>query len=604
MFGQAAKKLSQLKKRFPREEQVYTLHLELERKRKNYAFCNLILKEMLDKSGDSLAYRENRCRQLMLEFEFSEARDLCEKSFSEGYTSIPLYYIYADVLLGLEDWPAARQCLVSMGQLFGLKQDLYYPFLFAKAFVNEPWNVWEQYLNTLENEKQYAMAVRYALPVLEMDGLFEQAYQLVNQQLNILADQEFSIRIPFYFEQTRLQNLLQLQKMPRGQHLSDISFKASTEIPSRLNSNIQKQWTNIPELAELFSLHQSLLAEIGDRHADSFYLDTCTSPRDAGEVALRIIEAIRASKPFSLLRLGDGEGYFLPYDEKRKSFQKVDQAYIEHAWWQKSKLSGLKDQIVIRVSEAIQGADILGIPCFYGIFRWNWLYQMEGYISSPVTRGLLAVNQYIAKQGRQDPLFARKTITSCFIHHHLSNWGLYDYIFSFIRRCCVISCHAEIARPLEQLFQLAIQRLYLIPAEFSHASRFEEALPGEAHYPNRFNEICQSIEVAYPGEVYLVGAGYLGKIYCQIIKSKGGIALDVGSMLDYWMSHKTRHENNISVDADRLAIWYGLFGPKEDHVIPLEILQKLGLSDLTDERQLKRYQVLAHANNPRLTGSS
>jgi hypothetical protein len=37
-----------------------------------------------------------------------------------------------------------------------------------------------------------------------------------------------------------------------------------------------------------------------------------------------------------------------------------------------------------------------------------------------------------------------------------------------------------------------------------------------------------------PGEVWLVGAGVLGKVYCQAIKAAGGVAIDVGSVLDVW----------------------------------------------------------------------
>ena len=37
-----------------------------------------------------------------------------------------------------------------------------------------------------------------------------------------------------------------------------------------------------------------------------------------------------------------------------------------------------------------------------------------------------------------------------------------------------------------------------------------------------------------PAWHFLVGAGVLGKIYCDRIKARGGVALDVGSILDSW----------------------------------------------------------------------
>jgi hypothetical protein len=59
--------------------------------------------------------------------------------------------------------------------------------------------------------------------------------------------------------------------------------------------------------------------------------------------------------------------------------------------------------------------------------------------------------------------------------------------------------------------------------------------PTEVHYPNRFLELLDEINVPFEGAVFLVGAGYLGKPYCQRIKNLGGIALDIGSIYDSWI---------------------------------------------------------------------
>jgi len=48
------------------------------------------------------------------------------------------------------------------------------------------------------------------------------------------------------------------------------------------------------------------------------------------------------------------------------------------------------------------------------------------------------------------------------------------------------------------------------------------------------------------GKLFLVGAGFLGKIYCDLIKRHGGIALDVGSMMDRWAGFgQTRVSNEL-----------------------------------------------------------
>ena len=42
---------------------------------------------------------------------------------------------------------------------------------------------------------------------------------------------------------------------------------------------------------------------------------------------------------------------------------------------------------------------------------------------------------------------------------------------------------------------------------------------------------------------FLVAAGFLGKIYCNEIKNKGGISIDIGSTADIWMGYSTRMEH-------------------------------------------------------------
>ena len=62
----------------------------------------------------------------------------------------------------------------------------------------------------------------------------------------------------------------------------------------------------------------------------------------------------------------------------------------------------------------------------------------------------------------------------------------------------------------------------------------------DRHFPGRYRKILGQIKVPQPGAVFLVAAGLLGKIYCDHIKALGGIAIDVGSVVDAWMALNTR----------------------------------------------------------------
>ena len=44
----------------------------------------------------------------------------------------------------------------------------------------------------------------------------------------------------------------------------------------------------------------------------------------------------------------------------------------------------------------------------------------------------------------------------------------------------------------------------------------------------------------FPGTLVLVASGSIGKIFCATAQKQSGVALDIGSMADYWVDLKTR----------------------------------------------------------------
>ena len=52
--------------------------------------------------------------------------------------------------------------------------------------------------------------------------------------------------------------------------------------------------------------------------------------------------------------------------------------------------------------------------------------------------------------------------------------------------------------------------------------------------------IARSIPSDLGGQVFLIGAGLIGKHYCHVVKTNGGIALDVGALTDAWDGLPTR----------------------------------------------------------------
>ncbi|WP_342148372.1 hypothetical protein [Methylorubrum sp. SB2] len=59
---------------------------------------------------------------------------------------------------------------------------------------------------------------------------------------------------------------------------------------------------------------------------------------------------------------------------------------------------------------------------------------------------------------------------------------------------------------------------------------------GLGQFPVLYKQIAAAIQARgdLRGQLFLVGAGLLGKYYCALIKRQGGVALDIGSVFDSW----------------------------------------------------------------------
>lgn len=263
------------------------------------------------------------------------------------------------------------------------------------------------------------------------------------------------------------------------------------------------------------------------------------NPNEAISLCDNIIHRFYNKKPTSIIRLGDGEGNFLPYDKNSKEKQSHDQLEIQLRWWGEKKINDSESESLIsRFQNVINNADILGIP---PIQRMNKSLGVQSKNLNSHHRGLLSIFHSF-----QDNISINaEVLTSCHFHNDLQSWDMYRYLFNAIQKVSVISCHKNIPKTLFFKFGLETNQFIQIPPESFHKNKFGDENDNSNHYPDIFNNILSSIEVE-KGEFFLVAAGFLGKFYCDLIKNKGGLAFDIGSVVDFWENHKTRISHKYS----------------------------------------------------------
>jgi hypothetical protein len=139
----------------------------------------------------------------------------------------------------------------------------------------------------------------------------------------------------------------------------------------------------------------------------------------------------------------------------------------------------------------------------------------------------------------------RRVITNCWFHRDLLPY--YKEILQGTSKLGLIGCYPELPDRIRAAFGVGDVMFFPIPNQISNTGR----RPPLPHYPDIFDRVMESLSTIAPGQVVLVAAGMLGKIYCNRIKQCGGIALDIGSVADVWVGRRARRYH----DAAYLEKW-------------------------------------------------
>lgn len=257
---------------------------------------------------------------------------------------------------------------------------------------------------------------------------------------------------------------------------------------------------------------------------------------DAGALTARVQAALAERRPFSMIRLGDGEGAFLRLSDEDESRyaglyrqNRLDRSHVWFAGQLDIYTSGFFEE-TRKLGEAVQRADVVGVP------YPSWM-RHEYAIASPT--GVSSLVNTLRFVEAMEPRPGR-ALTAQNVHTEMLAGGHLARLLSNVGELTVISGHHSLPAALQQRFGLRTVRFFDIPTEQAHAHLMTSALTGGAHYPDHYLRTLERIRTAENLDLCLVAAGILGKTYCDEIRTAGGVALDIGSVADAWVGAATR----------------------------------------------------------------
>jgi hypothetical protein len=278
---------------------------------------------------------------------------------------------------------------------------------------------------------------------------------------------------------------------------------------------------------------ESVLASL-ERLGDRNLIDPTSDER----FWARVRDDVVGRKPFSLLRLGDGEGNVLFHHQHRERYPDLAHWCLSQIWrqmfGQPPRDAGIWSRLASAMAEAVLGADYLGLP-FAADVEWGLQEgeRRENLESKPIhvrgAGGYIPVWDFISLHAL-DAWFGQITVSHRLIHAWSS--GYFGGFIEAAGNVSIVSCYPDLLHRLHQAGKVTSGRAYRIPPQASNVKTTQ----ANRHFPERYEEIDTDLaRQDLTGRLFFVGAGLIGKLYCDRIKRQGGMAVDVGSMMDVWM---------------------------------------------------------------------
>ncbi|WP_428375099.1 hypothetical protein [Lichenicoccus sp.] len=266
------------------------------------------------------------------------------------------------------------------------------------------------------------------------------------------------------------------------------------------------------------------------------------------ELEMLLLERIARRRPASIVRFNDGEAKLLG----TPAFYAQSQlTRMLERWFRDNRLSlDQLERLRAGLAAAIRNADVVGCPDA----DWPAEFARANAVLASLAAGhplatvLVNFPQAMILDG-----FLQKTLTGI------------DFLGLVTSR--------DVRGVVRHMLEPRRSAWCRVPEQALFC--YEPHLP--RHFPEMFDFLCASIEVPFQGAVFLVGAGPCGKIYCDVIKRRGGIAIDIGSVFDVWAGRLTRPEMDFTPVRSYYERVVAVPAPRDDDVLALaEIHQNDG----------------------------
>jgi len=229
-----------------------------------------------------------------------------------------------------------------------------------------------------------------------------------------------------------------------------------------------------------------------------------------------ILEKLLGETPVSITRCGDGEAIVLNATAGYNEFELASVAVLKRQMGYSPSVEDVK-AIRENLIECYNNCDCIGVPMHKQETSSHWKKVFD----------------ILNKNTQNDGVYCDIDIA-----YQMLKDDSYERLLMNRKRLYYVSC-----RDLDEGFKRKYGVSYAVRYAIAPEAKFTSGYEGEAHYPTQFNKIQRWMDKVNPDNrphLLLVGAGVIGKIYCNWWRDRGGIAMDVGGVMDIFAGYVTR----------------------------------------------------------------
>lgn len=265
-----------------------------------------------------------------------------------------------------------------------------------------------------------------------------------------------------------------------------------------------------------------------ERHRSRLsFMEVFWQKRQRDAFLREVRSALQACRPFSFVRLSDGEGWL--FAESPGPFRPEDERNRELHWWGRMARIDEKRELRDSARHAILRADVLGVPSIYRVLQS--LGSKSTTLQNNVTfRGLLQVLSTLVKYDIGQARFADEKANVWLFRDHEWILDLAKYAKQVIIVTSVTRQTLNNIAPEFKAFQHIAIPTHHRTRQNARYEKFTRI------FPEVYSDVERKVrDLSAPGVLMLNASGVAGKGLLGVAKSRGAVALDIGGAVDAWV---------------------------------------------------------------------